>query len=69
MSKILRKIGKKKKELLERKIGGEKAKIGSALLVHLMHALPTMAGEYTLSMPQLEHHTLPYLMGSSTSSK
>jgi len=31
MSKILSKIGKKKKELLERKIGGKKSKIGSAL--------------------------------------
>jgi len=30
MSKILRKIGKKKKELLKRKIGGRKSKIGSA---------------------------------------
>jgi len=33
MSKILSKIGKaEKKELLERKIGGKKSKIGSALL-------------------------------------
>ena len=32
MSKILSKIGKKKKELLERKIGGKKSKIGSALI-------------------------------------
>jgi len=31
VSKILRKIGKKK-ELLERKTGGEKSKIGSALV-------------------------------------
>ena len=67
MSKILRKIDKKK--IAGKKNRWRKSKIGSALLVHLMHALPTMAGEYTLSMPQLEHHTLPYLMGSSTSSK
>ena len=33
MSKILSKIGKKKKELLERKIGGKKSKIGSGLPV------------------------------------
>jgi len=32
MSKILRKIGKKNTELLERKIGGKKSRIGSALL-------------------------------------
>ena len=30
MSKILNKIGKKKKELLERKIGGKKAKQAQA---------------------------------------
>jgi len=33
MSKILSKIGKKKKELLERKIGGKKSKIGSGLVL------------------------------------
>ena len=32
MSKILRKIGKKKNELLERIIGGKKSKIGSGLI-------------------------------------
>ena len=31
MSRILSKVGKKKKELLERKIGGKKSKVGSAL--------------------------------------
>jgi len=30
------KIGKKKEELLERKIGGKKSKIGSALLISIL---------------------------------
>ena len=37
MSKILSKIGKKKKELLERKIGGKKSKIGSDLYIYQLY--------------------------------
>jgi len=38
MSKILNKIGKKKKNCWERKIGGKKSKIGSGLLLILKHS-------------------------------
>jgi len=42
MSKILSKIGKKKKELLERKIGGKKSKLGSALHEAPLQGFKTM---------------------------
>jgi len=42
MSKILSKIGKKKKELLERKRGGKKSKIGSDLNNYYLDILGTI---------------------------
>ena len=41
-SYIMSKIGKKKKELLERKIGGKKSKLGSALHEAPLQGFKTM---------------------------
>ena len=39
LSKILSKIGRNKKELLERKIGENKSKIASSLITFLIHTI------------------------------